>query len=198
VDAIGGASARALVSFFTAYALAEGLDPEALLNEAWVERVTLPLVRSEASNAFLSFDELRERLPEVLDPDGPGKPDEDAIGFRQGRDIAMHIQLTGLRGLTYPIRGLRRDAPISATTYADWGRFRIEPGGGLEQMTNPDPPRSPSPWLLPPARAASRPSFSTAATTRRSTSAMASTSSRPRDTSGTRTAACSARSRWDA
>ena len=147
MDAIGGASAGALVSFFTAYALAEGLDPEALLHEAWVERVTLPLLRSEGSNALLSFDELRERLPEVLDPDGPGKPDQGAIGFQQSRAIAMHIQLTGLRGLTYPIRGLRRDAPISATTYADWGRFRIEPGGGLEQMTTPDR-RSPLDFAL--------------------------------------------------
>ena len=75
MDAIGGASAGALVSFFTAHALAEGLDPEALLHEAWVERVTLPLLRSEGSNALLSFDELRARMPEVLDPDGPGKPD---------------------------------------------------------------------------------------------------------------------------
>jgi predicted acylesterase/phospholipase RssA len=147
VDAIGGASAGALVSFFTAYALAEGLDPEALLHEAWVERVTLALLRSEGSNALLSFDELRARLPEVLDPEGPGRPDEDTIGFQQSRDIAMHIQLTGLRGLTYPIRGLRRDAPISATTYADWGRFRIEPGGGLEQMTTPDR-RSPLDFAL--------------------------------------------------
>ena len=147
MDAIGGASAGALVSFFTAHALAEGLDPEALLHEAWVERVTLPLLRSEGSNALLSFDELRARLPEVLDPDGPGKPDDDAIGFQQSRAIAMHIQLTGLRGLTYPIRGLRRDAPLSATTYADWGRFRIEPGGGLEQMTTPDR-RSPLDFAL--------------------------------------------------
>ena len=147
MDAIGGASAGALVSFFTAYALAEGLDPEALLHEAWVERVTLSLLRSEGANALLSFDELRARMPEVLDPDGPGKPDQDAIGFQQSRAIAMHIQLTGLRGLTYPIRGLRRDAPISATTYADWGRFRIEPGGGLEQMTMPDR-RSPLDFAL--------------------------------------------------
>ena len=76
-------------------------------------------------------------LPDVLDPEGPGKADEDAISFQQKRAIAMHIQLTALRGLTYPIEGLRRDAPISATTYADWGRFRIEPGGGLKQMTLP-------------------------------------------------------------
>ena len=75
IDAIGGASAGSLVSFFTAHALMEGLDPEALLHEAWVERVTLPLLRSEDSKSLLSFDELRERLPEVLDRDGPAAPD---------------------------------------------------------------------------------------------------------------------------
>jgi hypothetical protein len=116
----------------------EGLDPEALLHEAWVERVTLPLLRSEDSRALLDFDELRERLPDVLDPDGPARPDPGAISFRQERELAMHIQLTGLRGLSYPIRGLRRDAPITATTYADWGRFQLEPGKGIGQMTEPE------------------------------------------------------------
>ncbi len=138
IDAIGGASAGSLVSFFTAHALMEGLDPEALLHEAWVERVTLPLLRSEDSKSLLSFDELRERLPEVLDRDGPAAPDPDAIAFRQDRAIAMHVAVTGLRGLNYPIRGLRRDSPVTATTYADWGRFQLDPGGGIEQMTEPE------------------------------------------------------------
>ena len=147
VDAIGGASAGALVSFFTSYALLEGLDAEALLHETWVERVSLPLLRSDDARALLSFDELRERVPEVLDADGPAKPGSDGLGWRQDRKIAMHIQLTGLRGMTYPIRGLRRDAPIAGSTYADWGRFELEPGGGLEQMLEPDG-RSPLDFVL--------------------------------------------------
>ena len=147
VDAIGGASAGALVSFFTAYALLEGLDPEALLHETWVERVSLPLLRSDDSRALLSFDELRERAPDVLDPEGPGKPDADDFAWRQERKIAMHIQLTGLRGLAYPIRGLRRDSPIAGSTYADWGRFELEPGGGVEQMVEPEG-RSPLDFVL--------------------------------------------------
>jgi predicted acylesterase/phospholipase RssA len=147
VDAIGGASAGALVSFFTAHALMQGLDPERLLHEAWVERVTLPLLRSSGSDALLSFDELREGLPEVLADDGPARPDPDSIDYRQGRSLALHIQVTGLRGLTYPIRGLRRDAPITGVTYADWGRFELEPGGGLEQVLEPDG-RSPLDFVL--------------------------------------------------
>ena len=147
IDAGGGAAAGALVSFFTSYALVEGLDAEALLHETWVERVTLPLLRAEDSRALLSFDKLRERLPEVLDPDGPGRPDSDEIDWRQERKIALHIQLTGLRGLTYPIRGLRRDAPIAGATYADWGRFALEPGGGVDQMLEPEG-RSPLDFAL--------------------------------------------------
>jgi predicted acylesterase/phospholipase RssA len=147
VDAIGGASAGALVSFFTAHALLEGLDPEALLHETWVERVTLPLLRSRDANALLSFDELRERVPEVLDADGPGGADADEIDYRQGRSLALHVQVTGLRGLTYPIRGLRRDSPVSGTTYADWGRFELEPGGGPNQMLSPKG-RSPLDFVL--------------------------------------------------
>ena len=50
----------------------------------------------------------------------------------------MHVAVTGLRGLNYPIRGLRRDSPVTATTYADWGRFQLDPGGGIEQMTEPE------------------------------------------------------------
>jgi predicted acylesterase/phospholipase RssA len=157
VDAIGGASAGALVSFFTAHALLDGLDPEALLHEAWVERVTLPLLRGTNSSALLSFDELRERVPNVLAPDGPAMADPDGIDYRQSRSLALHVQLTGLRGLTYPIRGLRRDSPVSGATYADWGRFELEPGGGLEQMLEPAG-RSPLDFAL--ASAASPGGFS--------------------------------------
>lgn len=147
VDAIGGASAGALVSFFTAHALLEGLDPEALLHETWVERVSLPLLRARDSKALLSFDQLRERVPEVLDPAGPARADPADIEYRQNRSLALHVQLTGLRGLTYPIRGLRRDTPASGATYADWRRFELEPGGGLEQMLEPAG-RSPFDFVL--------------------------------------------------
>jgi predicted acylesterase/phospholipase RssA len=147
VDAIGGASAGALVSFFTAHALLEGLDPEALLHETWVERVTLPLLRAKDSNALLSFDELRERVPEVLASDGPAAADRDGIEYRQGRPLALHVQVTGLRGLAYPIQGLRQDAPVTGATYADWGRFELRPGGGPRQMLEPEG-RSPLDFVL--------------------------------------------------
>jgi predicted acylesterase/phospholipase RssA len=157
VDAIGGASAGALVSFFTAHALLEGLDPEPLLHETWVERVTLPLLRGTDSSALLSFDELRERVPNVLARYRPAIADPDGIDYRQSRSLALHVQLTGLRGLTYPIRGLRRDSPVTGATYADWGRFDLAPGGGLDQMLTPAG-RSPLDFAL--ASAASPGGFS--------------------------------------
>ena len=84
------------------------------MHETWVERVTLPLLRSDGSRALLSFDELRERLPEVLAERAPAAADDSEIDLRQDRPLALHIQVTGLRGSTYPIRGLRRDAPVTA------------------------------------------------------------------------------------
>jgi hypothetical protein len=126
------------VSFFTAHALLEGLDPERLLHETWVERVTLPLLRGSDPSSLLSFDELRERVPEVLAADGPARPAGDGIHYRQDRSLALHVQVTGLRGLTYSIRGLRRSSPLTGATYADWGRFELAPGGGTEQMLEPE------------------------------------------------------------
>jgi predicted acylesterase/phospholipase RssA len=146
IDAIGGASAGALVGLFAAHSLLEGLDPVRTLHEAWVERVSLQLLRDPGPNALLSFEELRERLPEVLDPDEPADP-ADGLALRQRRPIAFHVALTGLRGLTYPIRGLRDDRPVAGATYADWGRFDLEPGGGIEQIAEPAG-RSPLDFVL--------------------------------------------------
>jgi predicted acylesterase/phospholipase RssA len=143
VDAVGGASAGAIVGLFASYALTEGLDPVELLHEAWVERVSLEVLRSSDSRAPLSFDELRERIPDLLDPanrrPAPAGPQE--------RPIAFHAELTGLQGLTYPIAGLRRERPVAGATYADWGRFELHPRGGMDQVIRP-PRRSPLDFVL--------------------------------------------------
>lgn len=137
VDAIGGASAGSLVALCAAHSLLEGIDPVRLLHEAWVEGVSLELLRGRGGRAPLSFERLRDRVPALLEPrDESGGPTER--GPRQEHPIAVHVGLTGLQGLNYPIRGLRRDRPVTGTTYADWGRFQLEPGGGLEQITKPE------------------------------------------------------------
>ena len=138
VDAVGGASAGSLVSLCAAHCLLEGIDPVRLMHQAWVERVSLQLLRSSGRRAPLSFDTLREVVPSLLDPrDGEGRP-VHRTGRRQEDPIALHVALTGLQGLTYPIKGLRRDRPIIGATYADWGRFELRPGGGLEQIVEPE------------------------------------------------------------
>ena len=134
IDAIGGASAGALVALASAHALLEGIDPVELLHETWVEGVSLALLRSGDARALLSFDALRERLPGVLASAASNAQRSEP----QRRTLALHVQLTGLRGLTYPIRGLRRDSPVTATSYADWGRFELAPEGGVEQLTEPE------------------------------------------------------------
>jgi len=143
VDAIGGASAGALVAVASAHALLEGIDPVELLHETWVEGVSLALLRSRDARSLLSFDALRERLPDVLASAASSGERREP----QRRAIALHVQLTGLRGLAYPIRGLRRDSPVTATSYADWGRFELLPGGGVEQLTEPEG-RSPLDFAL--------------------------------------------------
>ncbi len=138
VDAIGGASAGSIVALCAAHCLVEGIDPVHLMHEAWVEGVSLKLLQGPDRRAPLGFDRLRERVPRLLDPrDDDGGP-AHRLGWRQESPVTLHVGLTGLQGLTYPIRGLREDRPISAATYADWRRFELEPGGGVRQLVEPE------------------------------------------------------------
>ena len=131
IDAIGGASAGAIVGLFSAHCVLSGADPVALLRKAWVEKVTLSLLRGRTADAPLSFGELREDLPKIFD-DHPAQPDQ-----AQDRPLALQISLTGLRGLAYPIQGRMRSEPIRGVTYADWGRFELQPGGDTDQLLKP-------------------------------------------------------------
>jgi hypothetical protein len=138
VDGVGGASAGAIVALCAAHSLVEGIDPVHLMHEAWVEGVSLELLQGRDTRAPLSFDRLRERVPRLLDPrDEHGRP-AHRTAARQESPVTLHIGLTGLQGLTYPIRGLREDRPVSAATYADWRRFDLEPGGGVQQVVEPE------------------------------------------------------------
>ncbi len=138
VDAIGGASAGSIVALCAAHCLLEGIDPVHLMHEAWVEGVSLELLEGRERRAPLGFDRMRDKVPELLDPrDGNGGA-AHRLEWRQESPITLHVGLTGLQGLTYPIRGLRSERPISAATYADWRRFELEPGGGVEQLVEPE------------------------------------------------------------
>lgn len=138
VDAIGGASAGSIVGLSAAYALLEGIEPSYLLHGAWVDGVSLELLRGSGGRAPLTFDRLRDQVPDLLEPrDEAGRP-AHRLDWRQEHPISLHVALTGLGGLSYPIQALRHESPITGATYSDWGRFDLQPGGGLDQVLEPE------------------------------------------------------------
>jgi predicted acylesterase/phospholipase RssA len=139
IDAFGGASAGALVAVFAAYSHVNGIDPVWLLREAWVERVSLSMLRGRGLHSPLGFQRLRERIGGLLDPrDATGGPAHRRTDAPGEHEIGLHIALTGLRGLHYQVDGLGVLNPVRATTYADWGGFTLEPGGGPGAILEPE------------------------------------------------------------
>jgi predicted acylesterase/phospholipase RssA len=130
VDAVGGASAGAIVGLIAGYSLLEGVSGCDVLHEAWVERVSIDTLLRRRSRGPLSLEGVRAELPELL---GSAKRVP-----AQEHPLALHVALTGLRGLTYELEGLRRDEPVSAVTFADWKDFVLEPGGGPAQYFEPE------------------------------------------------------------
>jgi predicted acylesterase/phospholipase RssA len=130
VDAIGGASAGSIVALMVAHSLLEGVDGCRLLHEAWVERVGVDTLLRSGARGPLSLERVRHELPDLLELAERGPA--------QQHPLMLHVALTGLRGLTYDIQGLRRDEPVTGVTFADWKDFRLEPGGGLSQLLRPE------------------------------------------------------------
>jgi predicted acylesterase/phospholipase RssA len=131
VDAVGGASAGAIVGLMTAFAVLEGVDGSDVMHRAWVERVSIDTLLRRGSRGPLSLEDVRHELPDLLREGARG-------GEGQRYPLVLHVALTGLRGLTYEIPGLRRDQPVLGVTYADWKDFELEPGGGVEQLMRPE------------------------------------------------------------
>jgi predicted acylesterase/phospholipase RssA len=129
VDAIGGASAGAIVGLIGAYSLLEGVNGCQVLHEAWVERVSIDTLLRRGSRGPLSLEGVREELPDLLT--------NAARAPAQEHPMALHVALTGLRGLTYELEGVRRDESLSAVTFADWKDFVLEPRGGPSQYFEP-------------------------------------------------------------
>ena len=149
IDAFGGASGGALVAMFAAHALANDIDPVWLLREAWVDRVSLELLKGKGLESPFGFDRLIDRIDDLLDPRddtgspahrrghppaGPARADRPAP---VDHPVGLHVALTGLRGLHYQVRGLGSLNPVKAATYADWGGFTLHPGSGVAGITEP-------------------------------------------------------------
>ena len=93
VDAVGGASAGSIVALIAAYSLLEGVSGCEVLHHAWVERVSIDTLLRRGSRGPLSLEGVRAELPDLLR--------EATRGPAQPHPIALHVALTGLRGLTY-------------------------------------------------------------------------------------------------
>ena len=141
VDAIGGASAGSLVGLLAAFSLLEGADGPRLLSRAWVEEVDLPMLQEGDADGPLSLDGVRDRFPGLL---GDAECDPDKA---QEGPLTLFVELTGLRGLTYEIPGVRHDRPAAASTFTDWKRFELERRGGVDQLLEPEG-RSPLDFVI--------------------------------------------------
>lgn len=128
VDAVGGASAGSIVATMFAHCQLNGLNTALVLRKAWLDEVDVDLLRATDSNSPLGFDELQRRMPEFLDK--PGSDDRVA-----DQPMMLHIGLTNLLGLTYPIE--TKTSESLGITYVDWAQFTLKPRGGLDQLTKP-------------------------------------------------------------
>ena len=130
LDAVGGASAGALVGLMAAHSALEGLDGAAVMRSAWVDRVSIDTLLRRGSRGPLSLENVRRELPDML---------EEAVPRHDGQPhpVILHVALTGLRGLTYEIEGPQGSEPLPGVTYADWRDFRLEPRGGVRQLLEP-------------------------------------------------------------
>jgi predicted acylesterase/phospholipase RssA len=135
IDGLGGASAGSLVALMGAHVLLEGYDPVDFLHQAWVERLSLDLLRRRRGQGLLSFDHLRSDIRDFLESQSRDAP---RAARAQEMPIGLHVSLTGLQGLTYPIRSLHGRVTFTSTTYADWGRFVFEHDQGVGQILEPE------------------------------------------------------------
>src|SRR5690242_11960111 len=141
IDAIGGASAGSLVGLLASFALLEGCDGARLLADAWVEEVDLEVLMEGEPDGPLTLEGVADRFPALL------KDAEGAPGRAQEGPLTLHVALTGLRGLTYEIPGVRHDRPAAASTFADWRQFSLERCGGVEQIVEAEG-RAPLDYVL--------------------------------------------------
>lgn len=139
LDAVGGASAGAIVAVMAAHSVLEGLDGASVMRSAWVDRVSIDTLLRRGSRGRLSLEEVRRDLPDLVDEAEPkyeGQP----------HPVMLHIALTGLRGADVQgrgtasqragargdLRGLDAVSPGARRGYATAARAvrRFSAGGG--------------------------------------------------------------------
>lgn len=129
VDAVGGASAGSIVAMMFAFCLVEGLDPTEVLRQAWIDEVDVDTLRAARSDSPLGFEQFRQEFREFL-------ADRSGHGELLGEPIAVHVGLTNLLGLTYPVETAHSQA--EGITFVDWAQFVLEPNQGIDQLFEPE------------------------------------------------------------
>lgn len=138
VDAVGGASAGAMVALLAVRCLLAGLDPVAVLHAGWVDRASLRRLTRGRSEAPLSLATVHDDTVELLEPrDRRGRPRHRLpAGARQEQPVELAVGLGNLQGLTYPID--TADGRLhSGLAHADEVRFTLRPGDGRERYVQP-------------------------------------------------------------
>lgn len=140
IDAIGGASAGSITGMLAARCLLEGIDPVYVMREAWVERDSLSVMRTDAPDEPLSLDAIRRASVDLLDPRDHGGAPAHRVDTRQHAPISMVMALASLRGLEYRVPSLSARQPVRATTSLDWATFTFTSGQPARELV--EPPRA--------------------------------------------------------
>jgi len=130
IDVIGGASAGSIAGLLAARCITEGIDPIAVMREAWVVRDGLSDLMKGAKGSPLTAESLHDVAAELLRMPG------DAAQ-RQGKSVHLTMALGALRGLEYDIKSKGfSTSPINASTYLDWKNVEVSPGQPLEDFVH--------------------------------------------------------------
>ena len=137
IDAIGGSSAGSITGMLAARCILEGIDPVYVMREAWVERDSLSVMRTDSPDEPLSLDALRRASVDLLDPrDRHGAPTH-RVDACQVAPIRMVMALASLRGLEYRVPTLSARQPVRATTSLDWATFTFTSGQPARELVEP-------------------------------------------------------------
>jgi predicted acylesterase/phospholipase RssA len=137
IDSIGGSSAGSITGLLAARCLLEGIDPVYVMREAWVERDSLSVMRTDTPDEPLSLAALRRASIDLLDPRNHRGDAVHRVDACQLVPIRMVMALASLRGLEYRVPSLSARQPVRATTSLDWATFTFKSGQPVRELTEP-------------------------------------------------------------
>jgi predicted acylesterase/phospholipase RssA len=119
IDAVGGASAGAMTALLATRCLTGGLDPVALLQEAWVAGDSIQQLLHNTGDSPLSAEQLQRLATRLFRDDAP------TVEGHQAVPVKLVMMLACLRGLGYRAQQ-PNSSPVDATTYVDLISFDID------------------------------------------------------------------------